>query len=141
MSELLIPLDKYLAAGLHIGTQQKTKDMEKYIYRVRADGLHVLDVKSSNDKIVSVDENGTITKIPVLETRNYVKKYKVRERGKYKNKNSLDENIIFTPLPDYRGLFPIKNLVKLAFAFKHLAYSYADALQRRGGKSYFDFKL
>ncbi len=52
MSELLIPLDKYLAAGLHIGTQQKTKDMEKYIYRVRADGLHVLDVKCSNDKIV-----------------------------------------------------------------------------------------
>lgn len=52
MSELLIPLDKYLAAGLHIGTQQKTKDMEKYIYRIRADGLHVLDVKSSNDKII-----------------------------------------------------------------------------------------
>ena len=26
--------------------------MEKYIYRVRADGLHVLDVKSSNDKII-----------------------------------------------------------------------------------------
>jgi len=52
MTELLIPLDKYLAAGLHIGTQQKTKDMEKYIYRVRADGLHVLDVKSSNDKII-----------------------------------------------------------------------------------------
>ncbi len=52
MTELLIPLDKYLAAGLHIGTQQKTKDMEKYIYRVRADGLHVLDVKSSNDKIL-----------------------------------------------------------------------------------------
>ncbi|MCD7781080.1 MAG: 30S ribosomal protein S2 [Methanosphaera sp.] len=52
MSELLIPLDKYLAAGLHIGTQQKTKDMEKYIYRVRADGLHVLDVKCSNDKII-----------------------------------------------------------------------------------------
>ena len=52
MSELLIPLDKYLAAGLHIGTQQKTKDMEKYIYRVRTDGLHVLDVKSSNDKII-----------------------------------------------------------------------------------------
>ena len=52
MTELLIPLDKYLAAGLHIGTQQKTKDMEKYIYRVRADGLHVLDVQSSNDKII-----------------------------------------------------------------------------------------
>ncbi|MBO5840758.1 MAG: 30S ribosomal protein S2, partial [Methanobrevibacter sp.] len=34
MSDLLIPLEKYLAAGLHIGTQQKTSDMEKYIFRV-----------------------------------------------------------------------------------------------------------
>jgi small subunit ribosomal protein S2 len=46
-------LDKYLAAGLHIGTQQKTKDMERYIYRVRADGLYVLDVRKTNDRIVS----------------------------------------------------------------------------------------
>ncbi|MDD3985585.1 MAG: 30S ribosomal protein S2 [Methanobacterium sp.] len=53
MSELLIPLDKYLAAGLHIGTQQKTKDMESYIYRVRADGLYVLDVRKTNDRIVA----------------------------------------------------------------------------------------
>jgi len=51
LSELLIPLDKYLAAGLHIGTQQKTKDMERYIYRVRADGLYVLDVRKTNDRI------------------------------------------------------------------------------------------
>jgi len=53
LSELLIPLDQYLAAGLHIGTQQKTKDMERYIYRVRADGLYVLDVKKTNDRIIS----------------------------------------------------------------------------------------
>jgi small subunit ribosomal protein S2 len=53
LSELLIPLDRYLAAGLHIGTQQKTKDMERYIYRVRADGLYVLDVRKTNDRIVS----------------------------------------------------------------------------------------
>ncbi|GAA5818961.1 MAG: 30S ribosomal protein S2 [Methanobrevibacter sp. CfCl-M3] len=54
MSELLIPLDKYLASGLHIGTQQKTKDMEKYIFRVRADGLYVLDIRKTNDKIISL---------------------------------------------------------------------------------------
>ena len=53
MSELLIPLDKYLAAGLHIGTQQKTKDMERYIYRVRLDGLYVLDVRKTNDRITA----------------------------------------------------------------------------------------
>ncbi|HDI10380.1 MAG TPA: 30S ribosomal protein S2, partial [Euryarchaeota archaeon] len=39
---LLAPIDKYLRAGVHIGTQQKTKDMEPYIYKVRPDGLYVL---------------------------------------------------------------------------------------------------
>ncbi|MDR3062824.1 MAG: 30S ribosomal protein S2 [Methanobrevibacter sp.] len=53
MSELLIPLDKYLAAGLHIGTQQKTHDMEKYIYRVRQDGLYVLDINKTNERILA----------------------------------------------------------------------------------------
>ena len=51
MSELLIPLDNYLAAGLHIGTQQKTHDMEKYIYRVRSDGLYVLDVHKTDERL------------------------------------------------------------------------------------------
>lgn len=53
MSELLIPLENYLAAGLHIGTQQKTSDMEKYIFRVRSDGLYVLDIRKTNERIIS----------------------------------------------------------------------------------------
>ena len=49
--ETLIPIDEYLAAGVHIGTQQKTKDMMPYIYRVRTDGLYVLDVQSTDKRI------------------------------------------------------------------------------------------
>ena len=74
MSELLIPLDKYLAAGLHIGTQQKTKDMERYIYRVRADGLYVLDVRKTNDRIVSAGKfiaKYEADDILVVSTRQY----------------------------------------------------------------------
>lgn len=51
MDELLTTLDNYLAAGIHIGTQQKNADMKPYIYRVRADGLYVLDVKKTDDRI------------------------------------------------------------------------------------------
>ena len=54
MSDLLIPLDNYLAAGLHIGTQQKTHDMEKYIFRVRSDGLYVLDVRKTDERLRAV---------------------------------------------------------------------------------------
>ncbi|WP_456472737.1 30S ribosomal protein S2 [Methanocaldococcus sp.] len=49
--EMLVPLDTYLAAGIHIGTQQKTKDMERFIYRVRADGLYVLDVRKTDERL------------------------------------------------------------------------------------------
>ncbi|HEX7514466.1 MAG TPA: 30S ribosomal protein S2 [archaeon] len=49
--ESIIPVDEYLAAGVHIGTQQKTEDMKRFVYRVRADGLYVLDVKATDDRI------------------------------------------------------------------------------------------
>jgi|TARA_B100000315_G_C14589343_1_gene594870 small subunit ribosomal protein S2 len=51
MDELLTTLDNYLAAGIHIGTQQKNDDMKPYIYRVRDDGLYILDVKKSDERI------------------------------------------------------------------------------------------
>jgi small subunit ribosomal protein S2 len=49
--ELLLPRDTLLSAGIHIGTRMKTKDMEQFIYRVRSDGLFVLDVKKTDDRI------------------------------------------------------------------------------------------
>ena len=49
--ELLLPRDTLLSAGIHIGTRMKTRDMEPFIYRVRPDGLFVLDVKKTDDRI------------------------------------------------------------------------------------------
>jgi small subunit ribosomal protein S2 len=49
--DLLIPVEDYLGAGVHIGTQQKTKDMERFIHRVRDDGLYVLDVSQTDTRI------------------------------------------------------------------------------------------
>ncbi|RJS68079.1 30S ribosomal protein S2 [Candidatus Bathyarchaeota archaeon] len=49
--ELLLPQEELLSAGVHIGTKMKTKDMEPFIYRVRPDGLFVLDVKKTNERI------------------------------------------------------------------------------------------
>lgn len=48
---LLMPRDTLLSAGIHIGTRMKTRDMEPFIYRVRPDGLFVLDVKKTDDRI------------------------------------------------------------------------------------------
>jgi small subunit ribosomal protein S2 len=49
--ELLLPRDTLLSAGIHIGTRIKTLDMAPFIYRVRPDGLFVLDVKKTDDRI------------------------------------------------------------------------------------------
>ncbi len=48
---LLLPRDTLLSAGIHIGTRMKTLDMEPFIYRVRPDGLFVLDVKKTDERI------------------------------------------------------------------------------------------
>jgi small subunit ribosomal protein S2 len=50
-ADLLIPVEDYLGAGVHIGTQQKTQDMERFIHRVRDDGLYVLDVSQTDSRI------------------------------------------------------------------------------------------
>jgi small subunit ribosomal protein S2 len=50
---LLLPQETLLSAGIHIGTRMKTGDMEQFIYRVRPDGLFVLDVKKTDDRIRS----------------------------------------------------------------------------------------
>jgi small subunit ribosomal protein S2 len=49
--ELLLPRDTLLSAGTHIGTRMKTRDMEQFIYRIRPDGLFVLDVKKTDERI------------------------------------------------------------------------------------------
>jgi len=51
VSRLLIPEDVYLTSGVHIGTQQKSADMKDFIFKVRSDGLYVLDVKKTDDRI------------------------------------------------------------------------------------------
>ncbi|WP_435067031.1 30S ribosomal protein S2 [Haloplanus sp. C73] len=50
-ADLLIPVEDYLGAGVHIGTQQKTDDMGRFIHRVRDDGLYVLDVSQTDQRI------------------------------------------------------------------------------------------
>lgn len=49
--ELLVPIEKYLSAGVHIGTHICTKFMEPFVYRVRSDGLYILDVRKIDERL------------------------------------------------------------------------------------------
>ena len=50
-TQLLIPEDVYLTSGVHIGTQQKSADMKEFIFKIRTDGLYVLDVKKTDERL------------------------------------------------------------------------------------------
>lgn len=52
--ELLVDREQYLSHGVHIGTQGKHKDMEKYIFHVKKNQLAVLDLNQTDEKIRSV---------------------------------------------------------------------------------------
>jgi len=49
--DLLISKQDYLSAGIHIGMKSRTKDMRKFVYKVREDGLAVLDLKMLDERI------------------------------------------------------------------------------------------
>lgn len=47
----MVSKQEYLSAGIHIGMKSRTKDMRKFIYKVREDGLAVLDLKLLDERI------------------------------------------------------------------------------------------
>lgn len=52
MSEkLLMPKEEYLASGIHIGMKQKTDQMKDFIYKIREDGLAVLNLSKIDERI------------------------------------------------------------------------------------------
>lgn len=51
MEQLLVPLEQYLAAGIHIGTKFRTKDMEPFIYKINPNGLCILNVQKIDERL------------------------------------------------------------------------------------------
>jgi small subunit ribosomal protein S2 len=47
----LLPTETYLKSGIHIGTKFRTKYMEQFIYKTRADGLSVLNLQKIDERI------------------------------------------------------------------------------------------
>ncbi len=77
VAQLLIPEEIYLTSGVHIGTQQKSADMKEFIFKVRTDGLYVLDVKKTDDRIrvaASFLARYDPSKILVVSARQYGQK-------------------------------------------------------------------
>jgi small subunit ribosomal protein S2 len=50
-NELLTTQEEYLEAGVHIGTKVKTPGMKRFIYKIREDGLYLLELNTIDERI------------------------------------------------------------------------------------------
>jgi small subunit ribosomal protein S2 len=50
-TDMLIPLDDYVKAGIYLGTKVVTPDMRQYVYRRRADGLAIFNTDIIDEKL------------------------------------------------------------------------------------------
>jgi len=131
-SELMVTEEIYMTSGVHIGTRQKTADVKPFIYKVRNDGLYIIDVKQTDKKIKSAAHllaKYDPSKVLVVSVRQYGQK-PVRKLGEFTgisvmdgrfrpgtltNPNSKDflepEAIVLTdPLADMQALHEAQNI-------------------------------
>lgn len=49
--KMLVDLEKYLSAGVHIGTKYRTKSMAPFIYKINPTGLSVLNLQKVDERL------------------------------------------------------------------------------------------
>jgi len=129
---MMVTEETYMTSGVHIGTRQKTADIKEFIYKVRNDGLYIIDVKKTDERIKATAKflaKYDPTKILVVSVRQYGQK-PVRKLGETSGIQVLDgrfqpgtltnpnaktflepEIILLTdPLADIQALHEAKNI-------------------------------
>jgi len=66
---LIIPREKYLAAGAHIGMTSKTAAMKRFIYKIRPNGLAVLNIGELDRRIGQAANMFVKAKKPLIVCR------------------------------------------------------------------------
>lgn len=49
--ELLVPMETYLKAGIHIGTKFKSRHMADFIFKIKQDGLVVMNLSKIDERL------------------------------------------------------------------------------------------
>jgi len=129
---MMVSEEIYMTSGVHIGTRQKTADIKEFIYKVRNDGLYIIDVKKTDERIKASAKflaKYDPAKILVVSVRQYGQK-PVRKLGEITGIQVLDgrfqpgtltnpnaktflepEIILLTdPLADIQALHEAKNI-------------------------------
>ena len=87
-----IPEETYMTSGAHIGTRQKTADIKNFIYKVRNDGLYIIDVKKTDERIKTAAKlliKYDPSNILIVSVRQYGQK-PIKKLGEYTGIQVLD---------------------------------------------------
>ncbi len=68
-TDLLVPRNDYLSSGIHIGMTFKTKDMKRFIYKVRPNGLAVLNISVIDQRLRNAAKFLARAKEPLVISR------------------------------------------------------------------------
>jgi small subunit ribosomal protein S2 len=89
---ILASEETYMTSGAHIGTRQKTADIKEFIYKVRNDGLYIIDVKKTDERIkiaANFLSKYNPSNILAVSVRQYGQK-PIKKLGEYTGINVLD---------------------------------------------------
>jgi len=89
--EMMASEEIYMTSGAHIGTRQKTANIKEFIYKVRNDGLYIIDVKKTDERIKIAAKflaKYDPANILVVSVRQYGQK-PIEKLGEYTGMNAL----------------------------------------------------
>lgn len=142
-TKVLIPKEEYLKSGIHIGMKQRTAQMKEFIYKIRPDGLAILDWKKTDERIrVAANFLSRLQKVIVV-SRKSVSRTAIEKFGEaigaqvvtgrfmpgtltnpsYKKFFEAQAMIIVEPLMDYQAL---KEAVKARVLIVAVANTFDD---------------
>jgi len=107
MPKLLIARQEYLASGIHIGMKQKTKDMKEFIYKIRPDGLAVLNLRKVDERIRATTKFLSGMKNILVVSRKSVAHESIKKFSEIVGTKALAGRFIPGTLtnPEYKGFF------------------------------------
>ena len=90
--QMMVSEETYMTSGVHIGTRQKTADIKEFIYKVRNDGLYIIDVKKTDERIKHAAKflaKYDPSKVLVVSVRQYGQK-PIKKLGEHTGMTVLD---------------------------------------------------
>jgi len=107
MPKLLITRQEYLASGIHIGMKQKTKDMKEFIYKIRPDGLAVLNLRKVDERVRAAAKFLSKMKNILVVSRKSVAHESIKKFSEIVEAKAVAGRFIPGNLtnPEYKGFF------------------------------------